>query len=334
MNSAKDLAYPAAVEEREDERTTGKPNETNPPASDPDWYSEPLVEDSFGQPIFGELQSSSPIFHAEVPPITAPHRWKSVWAGFGCMSDNGLPFDALEMILGMAVLGRQLRCETDLLIADAHALTTGGDECNVQLRAERLMRDLKKIFNNFGVRCHVFLASTLSGQPLFEEYHALAQGWERNLEPGLPPYLLRGMADSAYMASNNCLKLGWSTSPTPSVDEGRFHEPATDLRARQLQTKFGGIYTRPGFTLRGDRPKAVPYTEIAAPEDRFMLTGPNATLEYEGQVSEARRSAKAVRSLASRVSLITDAYENNFGQLKGDNVFQKAESLAKIATRS
>jgi hypothetical protein len=328
-----DPAYTALVDPMPS-NASGKTDECEPLPPDPDWYSEPLVEDSFGQPILEELQSSSPIFHAAIPPIHFPSRWNGVWAGFGCMSDKGLPFEALEMILGLAALGRQLRCGTSLLIADAHALSAGGDEGLVRARAERLTHDLQTICSNINIECRVFLASSLSGIPRFDEYHDLAKGWERNLEPDLPPYLLRGMADSAYMASKNCLKLGWSTSSTPSVDEGRFHEPATDLRARHLQAKFGGIYTRPGFTLRGDRPKAVPYTEIAAPEERFMLTGPHADFDYLSQVMKAKRSAKAVRSLEYRIGLITDAYEQQgFGRLEGNNVFHRAESLARIATQ-
>jgi hypothetical protein len=327
-----------ALLEHESDEPSGQTNEPKTPPlfpPDPDWYEEPLVEDSFGQPIFAELMTSSAIFHAAIPPIDAPVRWNGVWAGIGCMSDNGLPFDSLEMAIGLQILARRLHCPASLLIADAHALTTGGDERKVHARAERLADDVRRIFDNLEFSCEVFLASSLRDNPAHQAFLALANGWERNLEPGLsglPPYLKLGMADSAYMALNNRLKVGWSTSATPTIDEGRFHEPATDLRARHLQCTFGGIYTRPGFTLRGDRPKAVPYTELAAPEDRFMLTGGHQKLDYRGQIATANRSAKALRNLELRVGLITSAFEQEFGHLEGDTIFHKAESLARIAT--
>lgn len=332
MMTHDDPAY-TALQERESNQTDGPAEHTLPPLSppDPDWYEEPLVEDSFGQPIFGDLMTSSEIFHAAIPPIKPPGRWNGVWAGIGCMSDNGLPFDSLEMGLGLAILERRLHCSASLLIADVHALTTGGDETKVRERAKRLQSDISRIFENIGFSCDVFLASSLQNKSDYKEFLALADGWERNLKAQLPPYLKLGMADSAFMAANKQLKVGWSTSATPTIDEGRFHEPATDLRARHLQCSFGGLYTRPGFTLRGDRPKAIPYTEPAAPEDRFMLTGGDRAFDYRGQIAKSNRSAKGLKTLEHRVGLITGAFESEFRLLDGDSVFQKAESLARIA---
>ena len=305
------------------------------PSPDPEWYEEPLVEDDFGRPLFADLVASSAVFHAGIPPISPPSRWAGVWAGIGCMSDLGLPFDFLEMVIGMAILSLRLRCPTSVLIADAHALTTGGDERGIRARAERLATDVKRVFANLGFCCDVFLASSLLDDPAHQAFLALANGWERNAEPGLPglpPYLKLGMADSAFMALNRFLKVGWSTSATPTIDEGRFHEPATDLRARHLQCGFGGIYTRPGFTLRGDRPRAVPYTELTAPEERLMLTAGHREFDYRGQIAMSNRSPKALKNLENRIGLITGAFEREFGQLDGDGVFHKAESLARIAT--
>ena len=307
-----------------------EPQATPPPA--PDWFEEPLVEDSFGEPIFSDLAFSSEVFHASIPPIDPPTRWTGVWAGIGCMSDHGLPFDFLEMAIGLVILGRRLGCPASLLIADAHALTTDGEKTRIAARAESLSDHVRGIFANLGCSCDVFLGSTLQQNPAHQEFVALAEAWERNLEPGLPPYLRLGMADSAFMASKNGLKLGWSMFAVPTIDKGGFHEPATDLRARHLQCTFGGVYTRPGFTLRGDRPKAVPYTELAAPEDRFMLTGGRREFDYRGQVARSNRSAKALRNLEYRIGLITGAFEREFSQLEGDTVFHKAESLARIAT--
>src|ERR1019366_9223002 len=187
--------------------------------------------------------------------------------------------------------------------ADAHALTTDPNEARIAARAARLVDDVRRIFVNLGFSCEIFLASTLQENPAYREFVALAEGWERNLEPGLPPYLRLGMADSAFMASNHWLKVGWSMSATPTIDKGGFHEPATDLRARQLKCSFGGIYTRPGFTLRGHRPSAVPYAELVAAEDRLMLIAGHREIDYRGQIAKANRSAKGVRNLEHRIGL-------------------------------
>jgi hypothetical protein len=248
------------------------------------------------------------------------------------MSDLPLPFEFLEMALGLVILGRRLCCPASLLIADAHALTTDTDEARIAVRAARITGDVRRIFDNLGFPCDIFLASSLRDNPCHRNFVALADGWERNLEPGLPPYLRLAMADSAFMALNCQLKVGWSMSAMPTVDKGGFHEPATDLRARHLQCRFGGIYTRPGFSLRGDRPNAVPYTEMHAPEDRLMLTGSRRGLDYRSQIARSNRSAKALRNLEQRVGLITGAFESQFGQLDGNTVFHKAELLARIAT--
>jgi hypothetical protein len=124
---------------------------------DPEWYEEPMVEDDFGRPLFTELMSCSEVFHASIPPIDPPSRWTGVWAGIGCMSDNGLPFDSLEMSIGLAILARRLRCPASLLIADAHALTTGGDEARIRARADRLADDVIRIVSNLGFSCDVSL---------------------------------------------------------------------------------------------------------------------------------------------------------------------------------
>ena len=325
-----------AVQEHEDDAQSGHAKETTAPPSvplvDPDWYEEPLVEDSFGQPIFSDLMSTSSIFYAGIPPIDPPANWSGVWAGIGCMSDVGLPFDFLEMGIGLAILARKLRCKASLLIADAHALTTDNDKAKICARAERIARHVRRIFANLGFCCDVFFASTLLDDPVHKEFVALAGAWERNGEPGLPPYLRLGMADSAFMALNCRLKVGWSMSANPTIDKGGYHEPATDLRARHLQCRFGGIYTRPGFTLRREWPNTVPYTELRDPEARLMLTGRLSNFDYSGQIAKANRSAKSLRNLEHRVGLITGAFEQEFGELGGDTTFQKAESLARIAT--
>lgn len=335
MSSSRILPVDQSVQEYKADVPGDRSDETEtspalPP--DPDWYEEPLVEDSFGQPNFSDLVSSSPVFHAAIPPINPPDRWAGVWAGIGCTSDNGLPFDFLEMTLGLEILSRRLRCPANLLIADAHAMTEDRDETKIRRRAARLASDVRGIFANLRFPCDVFLASTLQDNAVHREFVSLADGWERNLEPGLPRYLRLGMADSAFMAMNHRLKVGWSMSAAPTIDKGGFHEPATDLRARHLHPTFGGIYTRPGFSLRGDRPNAVPYTELHAPEDRLMLTDRRGEFDYSGQITMSNRSAKSLRKLESRIGLITGAYEQQFRQLDGDTVFRKAESLARIAT--
>lgn len=334
MMTRDDPAYAWLKEkEQEDDQTADQAEPTITPlfSPDPDWYEEPLVEDSFGQPIFGDLVTSSPIFHAAIPPFKAPTRWDGVWAGIGCMSDNGLPFDSLEMAIGLVILARRLRCPASLLIADAHALTTDSNETKIHSRAERLRGDIDRIFKNIGFRCKVFLASSLRNNSDHQAFFELVDGWERHLELELPPYLKLGMADSAFMASKNQLKVGWSTSAAPNIDEGRYHEPATDLRARHLQCHFGGIYTRPGFTLNGERPKAVPYTERDAPDERLMLTGGRREFNYRDQIARSNRSAKGLKKLEERIGLITGAFDCTFGQLDGDCVFHKAESLARLA---
>ena len=328
---------------------TCQPNETpwKPDATtsgsqvDPSWYSEPLVEDSFGeptvedrltQPDLDEVSSTLPIIHATISPTEKPLYWDRVWFGVGCTSDHGLPFDALEMMIGQGILRRRLSCESSVLIADAHALYVGENVEQVGARAKCLADCIKAVLKNLGLTSTVFLASSLDDDPGYRRYLGLAEAWRNNLEPGLPPYLVRGMADSAYMASKRCLKLGWSTSPVPTMGSGRFHEPATDLRALQIQRQFGGAYTRPGFTLRGDRPISIPYAEIKEPEDRLMLTGLhfqfNRRLNYVDQIARSNQSAKGLKKLDFRLRLITDAYVKNFRKLDGESVFQKAEALA------
>jgi hypothetical protein len=314
---------------------------------DPSWYSEPLVEDSFGeltvedrltQPALDEVRSTLPIIHAAISPIETPTYWDRVWLGIGCTSDNGLPFDALEMMIVQGILCRRLGCESSLLIADAHAVYVGENVDQVNARAKCLADCLKEVLTNLGLTSTVFLASSLDNDPGYRRYLGLAEAWRANLEPGLPPYLVRGMADSAYMASKRCLKLGWSTSPEPTLGSGRFHEPATDLRALQIQRQFGGAYTRPGFTLRGDRPISIPYAETREPEDRLMLTGLhfqfNCRLNYVDQIARSNQSARGLKRLEYRLSLITDAYERHFRKLNGESVFLKAEALARIAIGS
>jgi hypothetical protein len=124
--------------------------------------------------------------------------------------------------------------------------------------------------------------------------------------------------------------VGWSTSSKPTLHNGGFHEPATDLRARHLHCGFGGFYTRPGFTLHRNRPIAAPYTELVSQEDRLMLTG--GQRNYRCQVEQSNRSLKTMTSLEQRVGIITTAFELEFGQLDGDSIYEKAESLARIAT--
>jgi hypothetical protein len=303
------------------------PSNTSNLLPDPE---EPSVEDDFGWPILEEIMATSKIFHAAVPPLNPPERWAGVWAGIGCMSDMGWPFELLEMLIGIATVARRLRSKCKVLVADEHAKTTEADSTKVLERAERLRRDLSKILFNLQFPCEVFLASSLQGNVEYQACLGLADDWQRKFEPSLPAYLKLGMADSAFMALNKHVKVGWSTSPKPTLDKGGFHEPATDLRARQLQGGFGGIYTRPGFTLHRNRPIAAPYTELVSQEDRLMLTG--GQHNYRRQVERSNRSPKTLKSLEQRLGFITAAFELEFGLLDGNSIFDKAETLARIAT--
>lgn len=260
-----------------------------------------------------------------------------VWEGFGLLSDEGLPFDSLQMALAAKELAVANRLATDLvvLLADEHACSTGSASSVVARRAARRSTEMRAICELLRLPVRVLLASELGRDPLFANKLGRARQWASGArQSDAPPpaeYTIRAIADDLYFASLGGVKVGWSRASTISPGRGRHHEPEVDLLASTLDPAISAVYVRAGVTLDSKRPAAVPYTEFE-PASRLMLTGPHRG-DFARKLAAPDVSPKRARAVAEHIELTVEAFEKLIGQLDGGDVVEKAEDLVARLTR-
>jgi hypothetical protein len=271
---------------------------------------------------------------ANVGPDNEPYAYS--WLGLGLLSDNGLPFDCVQMFLAAKYLCLQADDGVPLkvLLADAHALTTGTvtDE-TVNPRAARREGEVKAISALLGIPCEVIRASACDADPDFcdilDEVRRLVAGNTIGDAEPPPGYIIRGIADVLYFNQDGGLKVGWSAHSDLKEGRGRNDEFGTDIRAAKIKPGVRAVYVRHGVTLDSKRPRAVPYTEGKDTSVRLMLTGKGrgnfkAKLNAEN-VSENRRW-----EVLEHVTVTVSAFEMLVRPLDGDGIIEKAEAIVGL----
>lgn len=276
-----------------------------------------------------ECRSRHELVWAKLEPLTvttSPYR--RPWFGWGLLSDEGLPFDAMSMVL----VGRQLREELSTgvpllsLIPDEHAISVGEDSHIISDRVDRIIREVEAIGDVIDTPVDFVLASELKCLPEYKEALREADKLIEELKEDVSPYTRLGIADDVFMARAGGIKIGWTAVTDIGSKSGRYHEPATDLLAQIVEPKMKAVYTGPGRRMDINRAKAAPYLELMSTVQRFMLTGSDCG-HFQDKAQACSGQKGAYRAAVELVKSIVDTFELNIGPLNGCNSLNKAEEL-------
>ncbi len=261
------------------------------------------------------------------------------WMGFGLLSDHGLPFCVLQMLLAARILidrrqaGEVPDRRVTVLLADHHARSAGEAASRVAWRVARRRRELAAIGSCLGLELEPLLASSMDDDPTFSDCLVVTRGLDEDriangAEP-LQPYVLRAVADVLWFHRQRGVKVGWAANSSLDPYRGRNDEPRTDLIAACIEPTIAAFYTPHGVSLDSRRPRAVPYTEIARPDQRLMLTGSQAG-SFDHRLHDPSVSHRRRAAVMKHLRLIVDCFEAAIGPLLGDDPVAKAETLQSM----
>jgi hypothetical protein len=226
---------------------------------------------------------------------------EAIYLGFGVCSHvrlatGELPFDALAMVLVAEEQRRMWGASRVVhLIADAHAIAAGHDPIAVSAVAGRLARGLRRAVGRLGFdRYDVILASTLDDD-LHRALLAFAVGQRAD------GYAAREAADIewARRTYGAGVKVGWTMDGDarriPRFDERHFDA----VHAALFGSAPTAVYTQPGRTADGRRPRCSPYTALPD-QQRPLLTSSDADLRATVWSRSQTRQLAAICHSAER----------------------------------
>ena len=257
------------------------------------------------------------------------------WAGWGLLSDNGLPFDAMQMLLAAKELHSSLTpgIPVRILLPDRHAESNGVDPDVVRMRGDRLREDVGRLADLLEMPIEVIRSSELVDTTDFRRSLREVDRWIRSTasEGEVSEYTRLGMADVLFMSSFGGVKVGWSISPDICAKGGRNHEPRTDLLAQQIAPSVSAVYVPHGCRMDRKRPRSAPYLEMHDTAARFMLTGPDAN-GFRRKSELCQGEGKAYLAAMNRCDETVRGFERIVRPIQGHDSIEKAEWIASVVS--